>query len=236
MNLYIDIETIPTQRADVKSQIAETIKPPGNIKKPESIDKWMAEKGPSAIDEAWRKTALNGTFGELFCIGFAFDLEAPQIIYRALDGSEKELLEEFFNVLHDKVHAIPGKPQPLRWIGHYITGFDLRFIWQRAVINQVPLTVKIPYDAKPWSDQVYDTKIEWTGNQSTGFGSAADVALALGLSGKTEGMDGSKVWDYVRDGLYGEACEYCQQDVIITRGMHLRQTFDPDFGHAIDDN
>ena len=71
MNIYIDIETIPTQpETDAKLDIAETIKPPASMTKAETIADWHAGSGKYAgvkdrkIDEAYRKTALDGTRGE----------------------------------------------------------------------------------------------------------------------------------------------------------------------------
>ena len=36
-NIYFDIETIPTQRDDIKAVLLAAIKPPGTYKKAESI-------------------------------------------------------------------------------------------------------------------------------------------------------------------------------------------------------
>jgi hypothetical protein len=57
MNIVIDIETIPAQRPDVMAEIRESkqteldaavagVKPPGNYKKQETIDAWMADEKP----------------------------------------------------------------------------------------------------------------------------------------------------------------------------------------------
>ena len=40
-------------------------------------------------------------------------------------------------------------------------------------------------------------------------------------------MDGSKVWDAVREGRYADVCDYCQDDIELVRSLHLRQTFVP---------
>jgi hypothetical protein len=50
--IVIDIETLPTDREDVKQMIAAGITPPGSMKKPETIAKWEAEQKPAAVEEA----------------------------------------------------------------------------------------------------------------------------------------------------------------------------------------
>ena len=110
------------------------------------------------------------------------------------------------------------------WIGHYITGFDLRFLWQRCVINELPPGFHIPKDAKPWDARVFDTKIEWSGMQSTGTGTLGAVCKSMGYDGKGD-IDGSKVWDYVKEGRIQEVADYCKDDVEKVRILHKRMTF-----------
>ena len=66
--LYLDIETIPSQEPWVRDFIIDGIKPPGNIKKQESIDKWYEEKLDDAIEQAMSKTALDGAMCHLSLI------------------------------------------------------------------------------------------------------------------------------------------------------------------------
>lgn len=217
MNLYIDIETIPGQADWIKEEAVEKVKPPGNIKKPESIAKWMDENAGQAADEAWHKTSFDGSRGEIICICWAFGDGEIQSSSRSLGESEADLLKRFYDGL---LNAGPANT----WVGHYITGFDLRFIWQRSVINNVKPSIRVPYDAKPWDRAVFDTKIEWAGLQSTGTGSLDATCKALGYDGKGD-IDGSMVWDYVKDGKISEIVEYCKDDVNKARLLHKRMTF-----------
>lgn len=217
MILSIDIETIPSQAEGALQSIE--VSPPGNIKKPESIAKWHEEKGEAAKETEWRKTALNGTTGEIICIGFAVDDQEPIAIYRELEWSESELLSKFVDTIYEVYKSNDLRP-PV-WVGHNITGFDLRFIWQRLVINNIRSKFHLPYDAKPWSDLVFDTMIEWSGKTS---GSLDKICKAFGYEGKGD-IDGSKVWDYVKDGKIKEVAEYCKDDVRKTRDLYNRMTF-----------
>ena len=95
--LFLDLETCNATSDIAKELIAENIKPPGTIKKPESLLKWHDEKKPQAIMDAIGKTGLNGLYGEIVCIGYAVDDNPAVTISRDVGGSEKELLASFFD-------------------------------------------------------------------------------------------------------------------------------------------
>lgn len=222
MNLFIDIETIPSQKPDAKDGIV--IEAPGNYKKPESITKWLDENSESEADKVYQKFGLDGALGEIICIGYAFDDEEPKIIGRQTDASEATMLIDFFKMLYDKKFAKQGQPESFTWVGHYITGFDLRFIWQRCVANNVKPLVNIPYKAKPWDNDVFDTMSEWTGIKKTGIGKLDAICKALGHEGKGD-IDGSQVWEYIKAGRYDEIFNYCKDDVELTRFLYRKMTF-----------
>jgi len=69
--LTFDIETLPTKDKQVIERIASTIRPPGNIKKKESIDAWMAENYEQELKKEIHKTGLNAAYGSGACIGWA---------------------------------------------------------------------------------------------------------------------------------------------------------------------
>lgn len=209
----------------MKTQIGKTITPPGNYKKAETISKWMDENLDAEADKKWRQTALNGTVGEIICISWAIDNSPPAVVGRTLEGSERDMLSKFNSEIYKSLcqenTEILAKPV---WIGHYITGFDLRFLWQRCVINNVSPGFKIPYNDRPYSDNVFDTCVEWAGYKSTGYSKLDDVSQAMGYSGKGD-IDGSKVWDYINAGKYKEVEQYCMQDVEDVRNIYNRMTF-----------
>jgi len=225
MNIYFDIETIPTQRPDIIKQVKSTVCAPGTYKKPESIEKWMNENLDSETDKKLRSTALNGTAGEIICISWAIDDAPPQVIGRTLEDDEKEMLINFSSSIRKSLEQ-PHTDALIKpvWIGHYITGFDLRFLWQRYVINGIIPQMKIPYNDKAFSDNIFDTCVEWAGYKSTGFSKLDDISRALGYEGKGD-IDGSKVWDYIKAGKYDEVEKYCMQDVVDVRNLHKRMTF-----------
>lgn len=245
MNIIIDIETIPDQRpgaldafiADArenfrapstltKEQAAADLglTDPGEIKftsKDAMLAKWCEqfreEKAEEVAEANWRKTSFDGSAGQVVCIAVAND----GMPVASIEGmNETELLRDFFCWLTD-IHDIRNRP---RFVGHNIAAFDLRFLWQRAVILGVQPPIWLPNNPRPWDDSViFDTMTQWAG---TGNRISLDkLCKALGIQGKTEGIDGSLVWDYVRDGRLDEVAAYCRNDVEITREAFRRLTF-----------
>ncbi len=216
-NLFIDIETIPTQRADVIMKIQNDISPSKTITKEETKKKWMEEKAGIEIDKAYRKTALNGTLGEIICIGYAIDDLLVCISGRKVGESEANMLEHFFTVLR-------AFKREMLIIGHCVADFDLKFLYQRAVINNVKPPSWFPIkDVKAWSKGIFDTKEQWVG-KSSASGSLDAICRAIGIEGK-ENIDGSKVWDYIKEGRYDEVFKYCAEDVERVRQLYYRMNF-----------
>ena len=224
--LCIDIESIPTQNQAVIDDLKFSINAPANYTKPETIEKWFAENFDAEFDKIYRKTALDGLYGEIISIAWAFDDEEASVVFRNHDESEKELLQAFFMWINTRLSLRQGKPEVIsKWIGHYITGFDLRFLWQRCVVNQVKPSVKIPYDAKPWSDDVFDTKIAWTGSsQYSGAGSLDKLCTAFGIGSKGE-INGANVYDYWLKKEFSKIADYNKEDVEMCRKLYKLMTF-----------
>lgn len=213
--LFIDIETIPAQNPAVKDAICAEIKPPGNIKLEKSITAWMEENAASAAEEAWLKTSFDGGQGEIVCIGWAVDGEPVQSISRDYlkPDSEREMLNDFFS-------SVSGEYQV---IGHNVLAFDMRFLFHRAVILNVPPTITLRQDERYNGPKCFDTMTAWAGwgNRI----SLKNLCAILGISVKTNGLDGSKVWEYVQAGKIAEVAEYCREDVEAVRAIYNRMNF-----------
>lgn len=218
MNLYLDIETIPSQSPEVHAQIAESITPPGNYKKPESIAQWEAEQKPALVKEAIARTALDGSTGHVCCIGWAID-DNPPYALNWVQGDpigEVSILDMFIS---ECVARIDDPFHVPTIIGHNVINFDIRFLWQRAIILGVKMPAWFPRDPKPWSGEVFDTMTAFAGH---GNRIGLDrLCRALGLPGK-EDIDGSMVGDLWAAGEYNRISEYCRADVDRTRAVHKR--------------
>jgi hypothetical protein len=108
------------------------------------------------------------------------------------------------------------------FIGQFIAGFDLKFIFHRAVI----LGVKPPFDLPFYgrhNSHFYDTQEAWAGFK--GRMSQDNLCKALGIEGKPNDISGANVWDHVRDGDIKRVVEYNIDDVEKVRKIHKRLTF-----------
>lgn len=219
--VVLDVETLPSQDPAVREQITATITAPGNYTKPESIAKWEAEVKPGLVDEAVLRTSFDATHGMLAVIGLAFDDEEPQAIYdKNWLENEAKILEQFFQKINERYSDLRnGLP---RFVGHNILDFDLRFIWQRAVILGIRPPPIIPFDAKPWSDRIFDTMTAWAGMKNRI--SLDKLCSALGIPGKG-GISGADVWPMIQAGKIVEVADYCRNDISITRAAYKRMTW-----------
>ena len=215
--MYFDIETIPSQIAGIRDDIAKTIDPPGNISKAETITAWHAEKKPALIEDAYLKTSFDGGVGQVVVIGFAVG-DKPVHSYAVTDLShdaERKVLEDFFCAVMDA--------GAVQFVGHNVIGFDFPFLWKRAMVLGVKPPWIFPRNPKPWGDTVADTMLLWDATQRAG-GSMDRICRLMGIAGKGD-MDGSKVWSYVQEGRLEEVADYCRDDVERTREMHKRMMF-----------
>ncbi|MNY03965.1 putative 3'-5' exonuclease related to the exonuclease domain of PolB [compost metagenome] len=242
-HVYLDIESLPDMREGALQAFIDDAKE--NFKAPSTLTKeqaaaelgltdkekikftskeamiadWVStfkeKKGPEVAEQEWRKTALNGAAGQVLMIGLAFD-DADPVVAHA--GTEAETLSIAFDMIRQ---GIDPNRRPV-FIGHNVIGFDLRFIFQRAVIKGVQPPLAIPFGARPWDDSVFDTMMQWAGHGNRI--SLDNLCAALGLPRKGE-IDGSQVYDYWKAGRIAELIAYCADDVHKAREVHRRMTF-----------
>lgn len=223
MNLYLDIETIPAQDPAIHAMIAERVKAPATHKKPETIAKWEAEEKPAAVAKAIADTSFDGGFGEVCCIGWAVGNRKVRSATVKDGFDETDALMAFFNSVEaefakEDTHAIPGY-----WsatiVGHNVASFDIRFIWQRAIVLGVRVPSWFPRDPKPWGNEVFDTMAAFAG--AKGSISLDRLCRILGIAGK-DGFDGSMVAKAWADGEHEKIAAYCRDDVERVRQVHRR--------------
>lgn len=239
MNLYLDIETIPTQRQDVCDYLEESLRDdltaqleavcaPANYKDAEKIAEYCASKKASLQSEFLSKlrdkiegTGLDGAFGQVFCIGWALDNDGPTVSYGM---NERMVLEQFGK----SMRIAASEQHTTTVIGHNVSSFDLRFLTQRFIVNGIrpPFVIARAAAAKPWEqEKVFDTMVQWAG---VGQRISLDrLCLALSIPSPKGELDGSKVWQWVQDGKHDEVARYCERDVETARLVHRRMTFQP---------
>jgi hypothetical protein len=249
MDIPFDIETIPGP--DEEGQLARirtTITHPASMSKESTIKAWHAGEEPyvgvkeACVQEAYRKQALSGAKGRICSLTFAvekgtrlfsfyllppgeflrMDVEGYQINCDTLHtfATEAELLDGFFTTLLPHLNG-----RPPYWIGHYIGGFDLRFLFQRCVVNGVRPGVGIMQDGRHPHD-FFDTQSGWAGFKGT-IGADA-LSEALGMVPQQPGeIDGSGVWDAYKAGDHHKVLHHNQWDVRRTQEHHRRLTMVP---------
>ena len=128
---------------------------------------------------------------------------------------EAQALKEFLSLMAD------FDPECDLVVGHNIINFDLPFIFQRCLANDI--AVKPFIDLSDFRVQgVYDTmRAWWLGNRNRV--ALDDVAWALGIeSSKTSEVEGSRVFELYQAGKLAEIREYNLNDVRVTRKIYER--------------
>jgi len=250
MNIYIDIETLrsPEQhRLEILEDVKANFKAPSGITKGSMAkdlgiddkaakfisagdmkvqweDKMAATKSDQVAQAQWEKTSFNPDVAPIacICIGWFDDSEYKTAVFaQEIITNEAEMLEEFHftvNNICSKYGAQVTKPN---FIGHNIAKFDLPFIWKRSVINDVETCRGVKWVDARHGVNCFDTMIAWAG-----FGnriSADNLCKILNIKGKTEEMDGSKVyntWQVDPQKVIG----YCHDDVALVKEIHERLT------------
>ena len=239
MQIIIDIETIPSQAAGAKTQARASIKPPGTLKKPESIAAWWATEAETAIEDAYRKQSLDGGLqGEIISIALAgADEETGWVQCRAQGESEAALLNAFVDAVTKRLDAyceqllstFPSytdpaeirlhKPEPY-FIAHN-AAFDLPYIWHRCIITGVRLPFAFPTPAARAGKDYGCTMASWAG--FAGRVSLDALCRALKLpSPKDGGIDGAGVYDAWLAGEYERIAAYNLRDTLATREVWHR--------------
>lgn len=219
VSIYLDIETRPASRSDIRERVAADVAPPGNYKSADTIAKWWAEQGDAKKAEAINRTALDGTWGEIVCIGYAVEAEPVQVICCADEG---DTLRTFVEDLNAACADIAAWQKRATYIGHNVAAFDLRFIWQRSRIHGVRLPVW-PLERYPRGPYVYDTMTEWSGYG--GRISQRDLELAFGLA-RTDPLThgGADVAAALEAGRVDDVYAHCREDIRLLREIYRRMT------------
>lgn len=206
--VYVDVETIPTMRPDVMARIAA-----------KHLDDKDPEKTRKKVDEEHRKTSLDGTFGELVCICWAVDDGAINYSYRALGGSEHDVLRDFTFAMDDLANKVGA--DNILYIAHN-ADFDRLFLTKRMTVHRLYGPPGLaPRGEKPWDLQWQCTMRTWC-DTPQGRISLADLALALSLPVGKDDLPGSEVYDAMLRGEHERVRMHCERDVELVRQVWAR--------------
>ena len=236
MNLYLDIESIPSQHPDALALVRETIRPPGTLKKPESIAAWWASEADAAAQEAWRKQSLDGgTQGEIISVAVTDGEGREWARCRAVGESEAALLQDFIDTVEgwtqDEFHKLAASasarhafPMDAHIVIGHNAAFDIGYLWRRMAVHGLRIPRWLPGPMARVGQHYGDTMTVWAGWGK--FIGLDALARALGLpSPKAEGMDGAKVFDAWQAGQHDAIAAYNLKDAqAVAAVWHRLQT------------
>lgn len=225
MQIFLDIETTPTRDPDVLADIRANIRPPASYKKPESIAAWYESEGEAAAEEAIARTALDAATGEIIAIGLARDDDQlATVLHRPKDGSEADLLREFFALVQEwtaaeQVQDAAGLPvwSSPPWFVAHNAAFDLGFIWRRCVVLGLRPPFALPGPNARAGKDYGCTMQAWAGYRDRISLQALCRALAL-PDPKAKG-GGAMAWRWWEAGEYLRLTHYCACDTESVRDI-----------------
>ncbi len=220
--LFFDLEFISSTKQELLDEIK--VEMPKNISKPETIEAWEKDKKPIALAKKLADSIFDPAFGEIVSASFALGEGEVLNAFRTDKISEKELLEkvnEILSILVLQKHGSYESKKPIVWTGHNIVECDLSYLWKRMIINNVRPCVKIPHDARPWSNDVYDILAEWGMQRRS---SMDFIMKCLGMGGKGD-FDGSMVGAAWLNGEYRKISKYNIKEIDQLREIYKRFNF-----------
>ncbi len=219
MKVVLDIETIQGSREEWARLIGKVQRGSEGSQREGSFDLFSAgalEEQRHAEDELYEKSAFDGTFSRIVCIGlleFSDQMEARSAV--AWYGTdEREMLRQFWARL--------AQDRPSLFITHNGLGFDFPFIKKRSIINQVKPSLDINL-AKFRAEPVYDTMAIWSNWDARGWVKLDVLARALHV--ETKSGSGDQVAEMWQKGRGKELAQYCLQDTYVTYACYCRMNF-----------
>jgi 3'-5' exonuclease len=222
--LFIDVETLPPPeeaRGSINPALAYKLENRHCAPEPEAV--------AGCTEDQYRRLALHAEYGRVLSIGMIVEQDG-KVVCRGVLGRERESMR--FHL--DEARTLRGFWNQFRGfdercdlvIGHNVYDFDLPFLYKRSVIQRVRPSVRLSF-VRYRSRPVFDTMKEWelwAWRPGIKLEELAEV-LRLGMT-KTEGMDGSCIYDRFLEGCHQEIADYCLRDVELTRAIYYRLTFE----------
>jgi len=225
----LDIETLalPSYRERVGPKLEKELKL--GYMRLEQQQRYLADH-TSEEERVYQLGSLSATSGRILSIavhigpvpGFKMDglpdnqsEHAFGIDATGNEQDEAQALQDFLALMAD------FDPECDLLVGHNLINFDLPFIFQRCLANNI--AVKPFIDLSEFNVHgVYDTmRAWWLGSRNRV--ALDDLAWALGIeSSKTSEVEGSRVFELYQAGKLAEIREYNLNDVRVTRKVYER--------------
>ena len=159
------------------------------------------------------RLGLDPCTGRIICIG-VYWLEVDRS--RAYcQSDERELLANFWSDL--------GQIRPTRFVTFNGKSFDFPYINVRSAILEVPIPREILLDTRRFStDRHFDVREALTNYDRYRKGTLEFFCEIFGVPSPKDGIDGSKVGDYFKQGRLDEIAHYCLADCKATAELYQR--------------
>lgn len=207
--IFLDLETL----ASGPPIDPTSLKPPGQMKKAETIAEWYKNEAPALAEEQWKRGALDSMRGEILCIGWSFeDREGIEC------GTNEHATLMLFESL---VSGIMGQyKQTPTFVGWNINAFDIPWIWRKAIKYGIkPLRQAFVRDK--FKGNSIDLMLTWQADFKD-YRKLTDVADFLGIERNKDNLDGGAVYDAYREGEIEKIKAHCMEDVLLCREIYRR--------------
>ena len=225
----IDIETIPLPA--FKQRAAGRLKRAMDRgKMSEEQQQRYFEDQTAEEERAYRSGSLVATSGRVLSIA----VHVGSVAGVEIEGVEQSVSEHVFGIDSDGQEQSEQQaltdflalmrsfdPDIDEIVGHNVIGFDLPFVFQRCLVNNImvrPFVNLGEFNVRG----VYDTMHRWWLGSRNRV-ALDDLAWALAIeSSKTEEVEGSRVFELYQAGRLAEIREYNLNDVRVTRKVYER--------------
>ena len=212
--LFLDIETVPQNEffSDLVKETQELYTEKTQYQRKDEI----------TPDEFYERAGIWAEFGKIICISvgyFTIKNAERQFRTKSIIGDEKELLEEFNNLINTHF----SNPAFV-FCGHNIKEFDIPYLCRRMLINGIQIPEKLQlFGRKPWEIPHLDTLELWKFGDYKHYTSLKLLTHVLGIPSPKEDIDGSEVRNvYYNEKDINRIKKYCERDVIAVAQVLLR--------------
>ena len=212
--LFLDIETVPQNEffSDLLEETQELYTEKTQYQRKDEI----------TPDEFYERAGIWAEFGKIICISVGYFIirnAERQFRTKSIIGDEKELLEEFNNLINTHF----SNPAFV-FCGHNIKEFDIPYLCRRMLINGIQIPEKLQlFGRKPWEIPHLDTLELWKFGDYKHYTSLKLLTHVLGIPSPKEDIDGSEVRNvYYNEKDINRIKKYCERDVIAVAQVLLR--------------
>lgn len=212
--LFLDIETVPQNEffSDLVEETQELYTEKTQYQRKDEI----------TPDEFYERAGIWAEFGKIICISVGYFIirnAERQFRTKSIIGDEKELLEEFNNLI-----TIHFSNPAFVFCGHNIKEFDIPYLCRRMLINGIQIPEKLQlFGRKPWEIPHLDTLELWKFGDYKHYTSLKLLTHVLGIPSPKEDIDGSEVRNvYYNEKDINRIKKYCERDVIAVAQVLLR--------------